>query len=77
MRKVVTVPVPESLKWDMECFRDVNWAEVGRQAFRERVEDLRLLREIKNVRRGFAEKGVLDVGEVVGKGVAKNLRSRR
>ena len=75
MRKVVTIPVPESLKNDMEAFREVNWAEVGRQAFRERLEDLRLLKEIKD-RSGLTEKDALEIGKAISKSMAKNLRSR-
>ena len=76
MRKVVTIPVPESLKKDMENFREVNWAEVGRQAFRERLEDLRLLKEIKD-RSGLTEKDALEIGKAISKSVARNLRSRK
>ena len=75
MRKVVTIPVPESLKNDMENFREVNWAEVGRQAFRERLEDLRLLKEIKD-RSGLTEKDALEIGKAISKSMAKNLRSK-
>ena len=75
MRKVVTIPVPESLKNDMESFREVNWAEVGRQAFRERLEDLRLLKEIKD-KSGLTEKDALEIGKAISKSMAKNLRSR-
>ena len=75
MRKVVTIPVPESLKNDMANFREVNWAEVGRQAFRERLEDLRLLKEIKD-RSGLTEKDALEIGKAISKSMAKNLRSR-
>ena len=73
MRKVVTIPVPESLKSDMENFREVNWAEVGRQAFRERVEDLKLLKEIKDSRR-LTQKDALDLGKAISKSMAKNMR---
>ena len=76
MRKVVTIPVPESLKNDMENFREVNWAEVGRQAFRERVDDLRLLKEIKD-RSGLTENDALEMGKAISKSMAKNLRSRK
>ena len=76
MRKVVTIPVPESLKNDMENFREVNWAEVGRQAFRERLEDLRLLKEIKD-RSGLTEKDALEIGKAISKSMVKNLRSRK
>ena len=76
MRKVVTIPVPESLKNDMEGFKEVNWAEVGRQAFRERVEDLRLLKEIKD-RSGFTEKDALEIGKAISNSMAKNLRYRK
>ena len=73
MRKVVTIPVPESLKKDMEGFKEVNWAEVGRQAFRERVEDLKLLKEIKD-KRGLTEKDALEIGKAISKSMAKNMR---
>ena len=75
MRKVVTIPVPESLKTDMEDFKEVNWAEVGRQAFKERVEDLKLLKAIKD-RRKLTEKDALEIGKAISKSVARNLRSR-
>ena len=54
----------------------MNWSEVGRQAFRERVEDLRLLKEIKD-RSGFTEKDALEIGKAISNSMAKNLRSRK
>lgn len=76
MRKVVTIPVPESLKKDMEEFRDVNWAEVGRQAFKERVEDIKLLKEIK-AKSKLTQKDAFDIGKAINKSMAKHLRSKK
>ena len=73
---MVTIPVPESLKKDMEELRDVNWAEVGRQAFRERVQDIKLLKEIKEKSK-LTQQDALDIGKAINKGIAKSLRSKK
>ena len=43
----MTLAVPEELKRRMDSFREMNWSEVARQAFMQRLEDLELLRRFK------------------------------
>ena len=76
MRKVVTIPVPESLKKEMEEFKEVNWAEVGRQAFKERVDDIKLLKDIK-AKSKLTQRDALDIGKAINRSMAKRLRSRK
>ncbi len=43
----MTITVPQELKKDLELFPEINWSEVARQAFKEKIEDLKFLMEFK------------------------------
>lgn len=75
MVKTVTVPVPDELKKEMDELREVNWAEVGRQAFKERVEDLKFLKQIK-AKSKLTQDDALKIGASINKGMAKHFRSK-
>ena len=42
----VTVSVDDSLKSQMDDHPEINWSEVARQAIREKVRDLRVMKEL-------------------------------
>ena len=44
----MTLAVPEKLKHKMESFPEMNWSEVARQAFMQKIEDLEFLRKFKS-----------------------------
>ena len=43
----ITITVPNEMKNDLDLFPEINWSEVARQAFREKIEDLKFLIEYK------------------------------
>ena len=42
----VTVSVDDSLKDQMDDHPEINWSEVARQAIREKIRDLRVMKEL-------------------------------
>lgn len=44
----MTLAVPNEIKTRMEHFPEINWSEVARQAFRQKLQDLELLERIKS-----------------------------
>ena len=43
----MTLAVPSELKNKMDTFPEMNWSEIARQAFLQRVKDLEFLRKFK------------------------------
>ncbi|MFH1106869.1 MAG: hypothetical protein V1787_03150 [Candidatus Micrarchaeota archaeon] len=66
----MTLAVPPDLKKDMDKFPVINWSEVARQAFAEKVEELELLKAI-TARSKLTEKDAIEIGRKIRKGVAK------
>ena len=44
----VTLAVPKEMKLRMEEYPEMNWSEVARQAFNQKLQDLEFLREFKS-----------------------------
>ena len=44
----MTLSVPNEIKQRMESFPEINWSEVARQAFKQKLLDLELLERIKS-----------------------------
>ena len=44
----MTLAVSSELKHKMESFPEMNWSEVARQAFMQRIEDLEFLNKFKS-----------------------------
>jgi len=66
----MTLSVPEDLKHKMDSFPELNWSEVARQAFKQKITDLEILnRFVKNSR--LTEKDALELGAKVSKSLAK------
>ncbi|MBI2971409.1 MAG: hypothetical protein HYY37_03270 [Candidatus Aenigmarchaeota archaeon] len=57
----------------MDEFPEINWSEVARQAFAQKLRDLEFLREFKS-KSTLTEHDALELGRKVNKGVAKRLR---
>ncbi len=67
---LVTVSVPTELKQDMDRFSEINWSEVARQAFLQKVQDLKFLIEFKSKSK-LTEKDALELGRKVNASLAK------
>src|SRR3989344_5732560 len=43
----LTLAVPDGIKKKMDSFPEMNWSEVARQAFLQKIEDMEFLRKFK------------------------------
>src|SRR3989344_4146912 len=43
----LTLAVPDEIKKKMDTFPEMNWSEVARQAFKQKIEDMEFLRRFK------------------------------
>jgi len=61
----MTLAVPSELRSRMELFPEINWSEVARQAFNQKINDLEFLRKFKS-ESSFTEEDALNLGKEVG-----------
>ena len=66
----LTLAVPEELKNKMDSFPEMNWSEVARQAFLQKLSDLEFLREFKSKSK-LTEQEALKLGRELSKKLAK------
>jgi len=69
----LTLSVPEELKHKMDSFPEMNWSEVARQAFFQKIEDLEFLRKFKEKSK-LNESDALRLGKEVSRAVSEKLR---
>ena len=69
----MTLAVPKELKNQMDQFPEINWSEVARKAFREKVEDLKFLKEFTS-KSELTEEDALELGRKVNKALSKRYR---
>ncbi len=65
----MTLAVPGELRHKMESFPEINWSEVARQAFSQKIKDLEFLRKFKS-KSTFTKEEALKLGAEVSKKVA-------
>ena len=71
----MTLSVPNELRQKMETFREINWSEVARQAFNQKISDLEFLRKFKSKSK-LTEEDALRLGAEVSRKVAKRHTKR-
>jgi len=69
----LTLAVPDEIKRKMDSFPEMNWSEVARQAFMQKIEDMEFLRKFKE-RSRLTEADALRLGKEVSKEVSNKLR---
>jgi hypothetical protein len=69
----MTLAVPSELKNKMEKFPEMNWSEVARQAFMQRIKDLEFLRKFKSDST-LTEEDALRLGRELNKNLAKRYK---
>ena len=69
----MTLAVPDEMKKRMDSFPEMNWSEVARQAFRQKIEDMEFLRKFKEKSK-LTEADALRLGEEASKEVSNKLR---
>lgn len=68
----VTVNVDDDLKERMDEHPEINWSEVARGAFREKLDDLELLERLSSGSE-LTEEDVDEIAELVDSDVAERL----
>ena len=71
----MTLAVPNELKNKMEIFPEINWSEVARQAFMQKLEDMEFLKKFKSESK-ISEADALRLGKEVSKAVSDRLRKK-
>jgi len=66
----MTLAVPKELKSEMETFKEINWSEVARQAFKQKIRDLKILQKFKSDSE-LTEEDAIKLGREVNKKLAK------
>ena len=69
----MTLAVPSELKHKMETFPEMNWSEVARQAFMQRIKDLEFLKKFKSDST-LTEEDALRLGRELNKNLAKRYK---
>jgi len=69
----LTLAVPDEMKRKMDSFPEMNWSEVARQAFMQKIEDMEFLRKFKE-KSELTEADALRLGNEVSKSVSDRLR---
>lgn len=72
----MTLAVPDELRHKMETFPEINWSEVARQAFNQKVGDLEFLRRFKS-KSTFTEEDALKLGSKVNAKLSARLLKKR
>ncbi len=71
----MTLAVPNELKVKMEAFPEMNWSEVARQAFMQRVKDLEFLKRFKSDST-LTEEDALRMGKELNERLAKRYKRK-
>ena len=69
----LTLAVPDEMKKKMDSFPEMNWSEVARQAFMQKIEDMEFLRKFKEKSK-LSESDAMRLGKEVSKAVSNRLR---
>ena len=72
----MTLAVPDELRHKMEVFPEINWSEVARQAFNQKVSDLEFLRKFKSKSK-FTEEDALKLGAELSRNLSKRYLKKR
>ncbi len=69
----LTLAVPDEMKKKMDSFPEMNWSEVARQAFMQKIEDMEFLRKFKEKSK-LTESDAMLLGKDISKAVSDRLR---
>jgi hypothetical protein len=62
----ITLSIPKELKNKMDSFIEINWSAVAREAFKEKIEDLELLKRFKK-QSNLTNKEIIKIGKQLNK----------
>ncbi|MFH1181677.1 MAG: hypothetical protein V1702_01845 [Candidatus Woesearchaeota archaeon] len=69
----MTLAIPSELKQKIEAFPEMNWSEVARQAFLQKIKDLEFLKRFKSDST-LTEADALRLGRELNKNLAKRYK---
>ncbi|MBS3158185.1 hypothetical protein J4206_02770 [Candidatus Woesearchaeota archaeon] len=69
----MTLAVPNELKHKLDEFPEMNWSEIARQAFMQKIRDLEFLKKFKE-NSTMTEEDALKLGAELNKKLAKKYR---
>jgi len=69
----MTLAVPVELKQKMEAFPEMNWSEVARQAFMQRIRDMELLNKFRS-ESTLAPEDAVRLGRELNKSLGKRYK---
>jgi hypothetical protein len=72
----MTLAVSDELKHKMDSFPEMNWSEVARQSFSQKIDDLEFLKKFKEKSK-LTEADALRIGKEVSKTISNKLRSKK
>lgn len=67
----MTLAVPSELKQKMDGFPEMNWSEVARQAFQQRIRDLEIIKKFKE-KSTLSEEDAIRLGREVNRSLSKH-----
>lgn len=70
----MTLAVPSDMKHKMETFPEINWSEIARQAFAQKIQDLEFLRKFKE-KSTMTEEDAIQLGRQLNRNLAKRRLS--
>ena len=71
----VTVNVDKDLKAQMDIHPEINWSEVARNAFEEKIDDLEMMERLSSDSE-LTEEDVDELAELIDTNVAQRLAER-
>jgi len=72
----MTLAVPSELKHKMENFPEMNWSEVARKAFKQKIKDLEFLEKFTRDST-LTEEDALRLGKELNKNLAKRYNKAK
>lgn len=70
----MTLAIPVELKSKMEEFPEMNWSEIARQAFAQKIKDMEFLREFKK-NSSMTKVDALKLGSELNKKLSKKYKA--
>lgn len=71
----ITLSVPEEMKHEMDCFQDINWSAVARQAIKNKLVMLEKFKEFTKDST-LTEEEALELGRQVSEKAMKKHKAR-
>ncbi len=71
----MTLAIPLEIKQKMDQFPEMNWSEIARQAFLQKIKDLEFLKKFKS-ESTLTEEDALRLGKKVNRAVSDKLRKK-